>query len=458
MPARTKSCATCRRKRIKCDATLPHCRMCTASGQQCPGIPEGPLIVDMTKTAKHGMRKRNIKIVADNNNASTLNWMESNNARLYRISQRAMMTDAFYGRFLTFFTSEGEGRDIQNRLTWLHRLPLLSTDGTNEALILALQATAAAYCAVDSTNVALVRYAWNLYGNALRTHSRFLARARGKHEVTVHMVSTSVLFSFFEAMQATSTNAYRSHIYGAAKMLEVTGPEQCTQGVLCQIFYHLRTQMAFVHLTGIGKETPVEVRKILYGTLEYTQLPMFQRLMSHVATLAEMYVKLKEDSEKKDFDLATYAVVENELRNLWQEYTETAAERNERLRWEDDSTGSVRFRDAFTALTMAYFDTAHILMAIVAPKLVDSWSRYQTRFTAIMEAAQELQVHDIGCAYMRMATPILLVALHSPKKKQRAQAIECFQRWQGGNMRGISSMALEMIYQQQETASEHDPS
>ncbi|CAO2653846.1 Nn.00g105790.m01.CDS01 [Neocucurbitaria sp. VM-36] len=379
----------------------------------------------MTKTAKHGMQKRKIKASPQGKDEVAWKLSNANNVFVHRISQRAMVTDAFYERFLAYFTSEGEGKDIQNRLTWLHRLPLLSTDGTDDALVLALQATASAYCAVDSRDPALTRHAWDLYGDALRIHGRTVARSTSKHQVTLHMVSTSVLFSFFEAMQATNANAYRSHIYGAAKMLEVTGPGQCTQGVLCQIFYHLRTQMAFVHLTGSGNEKPVEVRKILHGTLEYTRLPMFQRLMSHVATLAEIEVEV-----------------------LWHEYNDTANDLNERLIWEDSSSGATTYRDAFTALTIAYFETARVLLAIVAPQLAASFVDLNDHYAAIMETAQYLQIHDIGCAYMRMATPLLLVALHSPKKEQRKAAINYFECWAGGSMRGISTLALQSIYRQ----------
>jgi hypothetical protein len=185
MPPRAKSCAICRKKRIKCDATLPQCLMCIRTGQSCPGLPEGPLIVDMTGIAKHGMQRRKQKQLA-----RSMEPVRPNDVIIHRISQRAMITEAFYERFLAHFTFEGEGTDIRNCLTWLHRLPSLSTDGTNEALVLAVRATASAYCAVESADLALTRHSWNLYGEALHTHSRFLSRSRSKHEVTVHMVRT----------------------------------------------------------------------------------------------------------------------------------------------------------------------------------------------------------------------------------------------------------------------------
>lgn len=276
MPPRTIACATCRKKRIKCDATLPQCLMCIRTGRKCPGLPVGPLIVDMTSLAKQGMKKRQPRVLDNSVQAPIRVWAYAGNLSSQRVSQRSAVTEAFYARFLAHFTSVGEGNDIKNRSTWLHSLPILSADGTDEALVLAVQATASAYCAAGSDNLALRQHSWKLYGEALKKHAGLISRPPSKHEITVHMVFTSVLFSFFEAMQATSADAYCSHIYGAARMLQVTKPRQCSEGTLCQIFYHLRTQLAFIHLTGIGRGASV------------------QRLMDHIAALAEMHVRQKE--------------------------------------------------------------------------------------------------------------------------------------------------------------------
>lgn len=236
MPARTNSCATCRKKRIKCDATVPKCLMCIRTGHDCPGLPDGPIFVDMTNIAKHGMRKRKSRLTSKSAESSTLSWVRYDQVLSYQISQRAVVTEAFYAHFMAHFTSEGESKDIRNQRTWLHSLPVLTTDGTNEALTTAAQATASTYCAVESGNMALIQHSWKMYGEALRAHSRFVSRPHTKQEITIHMVSTSVLFSLFEAMQSTNAAAYCSHVFGAVRMLELTTPKQCSQGALCQIF------------------------------------------------------------------------------------------------------------------------------------------------------------------------------------------------------------------------------
>ncbi|KAF2868240.1 hypothetical protein BDV95DRAFT_630794 [Massariosphaeria phaeospora] len=362
-----------------------------------------------------------------------------------QINQRALITQAFYGNFLIYFTSDGEGRDLQNRTTWMHSLPQLSSDGSNTALELAVQATAAAYCGIESSNAALVQDACALYGQALQAHARVL-RSQAREAVTVHMVSTSVMLSLFEAMQATTADAYRAHIHGAAKMIEATSAGQCLGGVMCQLFFHVRTQMAFVYLT-TQKGLRIPVRKILVETLEYRRLPTFQKLISHIATLAEIYVNFKSGGDGEQLiDLGVYAHVKAEVEALCLEYAQTAESRSETLTLVSATTGQRSYRDAFTALCIAYFASARILFALLAPRVAASYPDLTDYFASILDVAAYLRSHKIGCAYMRMATPLFLVALHSPRGGQRGRAVGVFEEWRGGCMAGISALALERIY------------
>ncbi|KAF2183443.1 hypothetical protein K469DRAFT_583069 [Zopfia rhizophila CBS 207.26] len=363
-----------------------------------------------------------------------------------QVSQAAIINEAFYANFLSYFTSDGEGKDLQNKMTWMHILPQLSSDGTNTALTLALRATAAAYCGVEAANISVVQDAFKTYGQALHNHARLL-QSKPK-EVTVHMISTSVMLSLFEAMQSTTTGAYREHIHGAAKMIEVTGPGQCVEGVLCQLFFHIRTQMAFVYLT-TQKSQAISVKRILSETLSYKRLPMFQRLMSHIAVLAEIYVnKTAPNSQQQLIDLSVYSSVKAEVGALWHNYQSDAVEAGQQLSWKED--GRPMYRNGFTALSIAYFSAARILLIILAPRLSSTLLDFNDYYTTILDCATFLQAKRIGCAYMRMATPLYLVSLHSPSAAQRQQAIAIFEDWKKGCMGGISALALETIYKRQQ--------
>jgi hypothetical protein len=402
-------------------------------------------MVDMNKKARHGMQKRTKK-------SSWINLLhEPYSVSMDRISHQTIITEAFYGRFLSYFTSEGEGKDIRNKMTWLHRLPQLSVDGTNDALILAVQATSSSYCALESNNLALTRHAWDLYGHAMQMQGRVLARRSrlAMGAVTLHMISTSVLFSFFEAMQATNAKAYRLHVYGSAKMFEIADPRQCFEGILCQLFFHIRTQLAFVQLTSSGEDRHIDAKKILYEVLDYNELPIFQRVSTHFTKLADIYSKMNDTGTiaeaQQSSSYGEPMAVKNEIDNLWKEYTGTATEHKEPLIWYDTDTDTSQYRDAFTALTIAYFSATRILLAVTSQQLATCSTDLADHCRSILRAARYMQTCLIGCVYMRMAAPLLLVALHAPETRQREIAIGHFQSWEYGTMRGISELALDTI-------------
>jgi hypothetical protein len=423
--------------------------MCQRFGSECQGLDDGPLFVDMTKKARHGMQKRNRKPTMEVQRISAIQTLP-HQAYFDQISQQAVVAEAFYSRFLSYFTSDGDGKDIRNRKTWLHRLPQMSVDGSNDALTLAVQATAYSYCAVETHNPTLTRHAWDLYGQAIQIHGRFLARSRSTtKEITLHMISTSVLFSFFEAMQATSADAYRLHVYGAAKMFEVADPRACAEGVLCQIFFHIRTQLAFVQLTSNGKRTSVDVKKILYDALDYEELPIFQRVTTQFTKLADVYsdmdISLRQKEEVRFLTAKESETIRTEIESLWDEYSETASTNHEILMWHDPYTATTQFRDAFTALTIAYFSATRILLAIIATPSTTPHGALEDYCQSVLQASLYMQTCSIGCAYMRMAAPLLLVALNAPELKQRTIAISCFRSWERGSMRGISELALDTV-------------
>ncbi|KAF2689825.1 hypothetical protein K458DRAFT_273559, partial [Lentithecium fluviatile CBS 122367] len=363
-----------------------------------------------------------------------------------QISHRYPLNEVFYSTFLSYFTATGEGEDIQNKQTWLHKLPAFSTDGTNRALEIAVQATASAFSGVKTKNVALLQDACNLYGKALHMHSHLL---RLKRDITVHMVSTSVLLSFFEAMHATTASAYCEHINGAAKMIELAGPGQCTQGVLCQVYFHIRTQLAFVYLTSKKHQSNNSAEKVLRNSLSYTKLPIMQRLLSLFSRLSEVYVRL-EDGEEQDMgqqidDSIVVMEVQSAVDALEEEYKAAAEEKGERLSWKT-STGTIEYRNPYTAVCIAYIAATRLLLSTLAARLPVTYLGPTDFFHVILNATAYLCTVKIGCAFMRMSSPLYLVAIHASMVDQRMKALAVFEEWKVSGLGGISALALESIY------------
>jgi hypothetical protein len=167
--------------------------------------------------------------------------------------------------------------------------------------------------------------------------------------------------------------------------------------------------------------------------------------MGYVSDLVDVYAARKTGASQPESGLDAYTVLEDKTEALWLQYVNDAVDTDELLFWEDISNGTRHFRDAFTALVVAYFSVARILLSLITPRLPDGFQTLSDDYTSILLASQYLQTHTVGCAYMRMATPLLLVALHSPESSQRNQAIAYFEGWTQRSMSGVSALALDTI-------------
>ena len=427
--------------------------MCIKFGRKCPGPSNGPIIVDMTSALATG-QKRN-KSAKKDSMRFTFEGLTAGIVSPMRvqISQRHVLNEAFYANFMAYFTTTGEANDIRNQQTWLHRLPDFAADGSNQALDLAVQATASAFSFAKTRHVPLMQDACQLYGRALNQHSHTL---RQKKRITVHTVSTSVLLSIFEAMHTTTGTAYRQHISGAAELVKLAGPEECWMGILCQIFFHIRVQMAFVYLTtGQEDKTSVCAEEILHETLTYWSVPVFQRLIGHIVRLTALYLGLEDGEDKHApdlLDLGEYTSIKAEVDALWLEYNLDAQQRGGSLCW-TNAHGVTGYRDPYTALCVAYFASARALFGVLAPSLAASYVDATDYYQQILDIAEHLATIKIGCAFMRMATPLYLVAMHARRKEQREIAIGIFERWKVIGLGGISALALERIYQRRRSYS-----
>ena len=286
MARRTKACAICRQKRIKCDATMPHCQMCLKFNRQCPGPTDAPLMFVDTSSYPSGKKPRKRPslpsskkpLVKPEPKSSTDaeyerargNMQLASTARgdvvgrrgdlpselvyvtLVQISGRYVTNEALFSSLARFFCAEGRYMPgaPQRPPSWLHALPRLATQPPStsvpsknasqagpsgkEALSLAIRATTAAFGGIEARNTGLLEYAAGLYGEALRAQGRVVARnasgSGGKKEVGMDMVAASVMLGMFEAIVATTGRAYAEHIIGAAKMLDVAMTQSLKTG------------------------------------------------------------------------------------------------------------------------------------------------------------------------------------------------------------------------------------
>ena len=207
MPRKSRGCASCRQRRIGCDGGIPSCRQCLITNRKCSGPLQGPIIIDQTQNIiTSQLRRREYQA-------------RSTRAMVKQPPTTLLVAMNLISEFLSFITARDELSHSKSWLVEIQRGSLNSIDKTNpQALELAIQATALAYCGYSCRNTELVRYGREIYSHALTQHYETLSRGRGTSP-TITIICTSMILSIFESMCSTNTNAYGTHLIAAKNML-----------------------------------------------------------------------------------------------------------------------------------------------------------------------------------------------------------------------------------------------
>ncbi|OCL13775.1 hypothetical protein AOQ84DRAFT_412117 [Glonium stellatum] len=134
------------------------------------------------------------------------------------------------------------------------------------------------------------------------------------------MIYTSTMLSLFEAMRATTTDAYREHIQGTSRMIELVEHDVYSTTLFNQICVHVPRQMSVI--LSLITQTPLSTflrrRSIKALSRDY---PIFQRLMAQIAGLTELYSNQSNHRlEESDVDTERYHIITTNLVCLWDEY------------------------------------------------------------------------------------------------------------------------------------------
>ncbi len=66
---------------------------------------------------------------------------------------------------------------------------------------------------------------------------------QGSSRPNAQMLCTTLILAFYEAINSTQSEGYIGHVEGAAKMVEMLGPEGCHGGLVNELFFTARPQM-----------------------------------------------------------------------------------------------------------------------------------------------------------------------------------------------------------------------
>jgi hypothetical protein len=171
--------------------------------------------------------------------------------------------------------------------------------------------------------------------------------------------------------------------------------------------------------------------------------PIYEKLMDVITILVQYYNNATSTP-------ADTLAIDTTLSELWLQYETEAASRPQPISWTTESNERV-YRDAFTAYIVSYFSSARVLLSVTLQNQhsqVPPEGYINDSCASILECAQFLDTQSVGCAYVRIMVPLLLVALHGTDERQRQLAIGMFERWQRtGIVSGLCTLALQKVNQ-----------
>ena len=113
----------------------------------------------------------------------------------------------------------------------------------SDGLELSIQAASVAFCGRMADNPAYIRGSRTIYGLALEAHANVVARLGKQETPSSRMISTTFMLGFYEGIISTESGGYLRHVEGAARMVELLGPDGCRDDSVNGLFFTARTQM-----------------------------------------------------------------------------------------------------------------------------------------------------------------------------------------------------------------------
>lgn len=156
--------------------------------------------------------------------------------------------------------------------------------------------------------------------------------------------------------------------------------------------------------------------------------------------------KLLSQSHSFKDDIVCSHDINGSIENMWADYKAEMKQHDDRILLSSCSTSP--YYDAFSALTVACFSAARILLSRVRSLSArcSSAEALETRNgQVILECHSYLLPKNIGCAHLRMFLPLTIVALYSPSLRQSNLAHSTLNDSLCKPFSGLSSMAVDRI-------------
>ncbi|RSL50055.1 hypothetical protein CEP54_012117 [Fusarium duplospermum] len=239
VPGRSRGCATCRKRRVKCDEFLPECLACIRMRLPCPGARTGTFFVHAvpSSSSSHEMFAPDLQLPGP----------QPSRASAFDQLFVSHFVESFFGTMKPPPTPGAPAK------IWLHELPMFLASSEPSSAKPAIRAASMISYGTLASDVSIKTAARKWYAEAL--HHLQCQITKGDVSVDENIICTIVMLIHFETWAGTSQKAWLCHLKGAAMLLQVVGPERCSRGFMHQVFSHLRFQMFVATMT--ENEVPV---------------------------------------------------------------------------------------------------------------------------------------------------------------------------------------------------------
>ncbi|KAM0519014.1 hypothetical protein ACHAPE_004005 [Trichoderma viride] len=469
---RSRGCATCRKRRVKCDQSLPECLRCLNMGFRCPGARTDAFFVH-TVVPNASLRDSSSALTLfKSKSPHMIMMMHPPQLPALQPSRADALDQLFVSHFIdAFFGSARPSLPIPNGPSkiWLHELPDFLASPYPSPVQYSIRAASMLSYGTVTGDVSIKTEACRWYMRALQSlrHLLSLDDLGSSLYSPESTVCAAVMLIHFETSAGTSPKAWLPHVNGAASLLEAQGPERCRDGFMHQIFRHLRLQ-TFVAAMADNRLHP-------FASPQWTTIPfeshpklIFDNL---VDVLFAVLICLSTANQLIASDANNSRELQAELSKLIHsarlQIHEWKSEALFYVSLKEDQIPSVSdTEDAATSLDPRYFmlpytdipsaalvslyDAANIIVLRLLHLLSPTASLYDARIRqhtqsilSAHEMISEKSRSEPGRGSIMMVQQLKIAALWSSSSQQRSAAVKMLQGFQKGGFAGISAPSHE---------------
>ncbi|KAH7137438.1 hypothetical protein B0J13DRAFT_559658 [Dactylonectria estremocensis] len=236
----SRACATCKKRKIKCDQLTPACSQCKKAGWVCPGVPSEADINFRNQTSI--VRKNTTQGRSTLARGMSSKSNSALGARTRSLSPPAIdrATSFFIHQYVLILESGSSSASLRGNHEYL---PGLLQNEHSASGVLNTVIAAAGLAAMSNAGSVLAwrSEAFRLYGKAIRQLQDVLQDPiQRKSDQTLAAVMLMGTFETIASADITSMKTFSHHTIAAARCIEMRGPDQFHSEASLKLFYQMR--------------------------------------------------------------------------------------------------------------------------------------------------------------------------------------------------------------------------